>query len=83
MFFFPIEPIRINNELSAQAQYLYLQLDYLIKINCQKNHFLYLKLILLLSGDISLNPGPIRNNQVLKETEKSLKEEAYILYISI
>ena len=45
------------------------------QIKCHKNHFLYLKLILLLSGDISLSPGPIQNDH-LKENWK----ETYILY---
>ena len=59
---FLIEPIKISIELSNRAQYLYLQLDSINKIRCLKNHSLYLKLILLLSGDISLNSGPNRTN---------------------
>ena len=46
------------------------------QIKCHQNHFLYLKLILLLSGDISLSPGPIQNDH-LKENWK----QTYILYI--
>ena len=39
------------------------------QIKCHQNHFLYLKLILLLLGDISLSPGPIQNDH-LKENWK-------------
>ena len=60
--FFSTESIKISNELSNQTQYLYLQLDSLNKIRCLKNHTFHLKLILLLSGDITLNPGPNRTN---------------------
>ena len=64
--FFLIESIKICDELNNENQYLCLQLNCLNQIKCHKNHFLYLKLILVLSGDISLNPGPIQNNH-LKE----------------
>ena len=49
-----------------------MQLNYLNQIKCHKNHFLYLKLILLLSGDLSLNSGPIQNNH-LKENWKAFR----------
>ena len=42
------------------------------QIKSHKNHFLYLKLILLLSGDIRLNPGPIQNDH-LKENWKTFR----------
>ena len=71
--FFSIESIKISNELSNQTQYLYLQLDSLNKIRSFKNHSLYLKLILLLSVDISLNPGPNRTNHQLTQNLKVFK----------
>ena len=71
--FFSIELINISNQLSNQTQYLYLQLDSLNKLRCLKNHSLYLKLILLFSSDISLNPGPNRTNHQLTENLKVFK----------
>ena len=50
-------------------QYLCLQLNCLNQIKYHKNQFLYLKFILLLSGDISLNPGPIQNNHLKENWE--------------
>ena len=41
-------------------------------MKCHKNHFLYLKLIFLLSGDISLNTEPIQNSH-LKENWKTFR----------
>ena len=38
-----------------------------------KNHLIYLKLILLLSGCKSLNPGPNRTNHQLTENLKVFK----------
>ena len=66
--FFSIESKKISNDLSDQTQYLCLKLDSLNKIRCLKYHSLYLKLMLLLSGDISLNPGPNRGNRQLTES---------------
>ena len=70
---FSIESIKISCELCNQTQYLYLQLESLDKIRCLKNHSLYLKLILLLSSDISLIPGPSRTNHQLTENLKVFK----------
>ena len=70
---FSIESIKISCELCNQTQYLYLQLESLGKIRCLKNHSLYLKLILLLSSDISLIPGPSRTNHQLTENLKVFK----------
>ena len=67
--FFLIESIKICDDLKNENQYLCLQLNCLNQIKCHKNHFLYLKLTLLLSGDISLNPGPTQNDH-LKENWK-------------
>ena len=68
MVFFSIESIKIS-----KTQYLYLQKDSLNKTRCLKNHCLYLKPKLLLSGDISLNPGPNQANHQLIENLKVFK----------
>ena len=46
----------------------------LFTINKMKNKYnhLYLKMILVLSGDIELNPGPIDRNQIKKRVLKFL-----------
>ena len=76
--FFLIESIEIYDDLNNENQYLCLQLNCLNQIKCHKNHFFYLKLVLLLSGDISLNPGPIQNI-IWKRTGKLSDPGAYIL----
>ena len=82
--FFSIESIKITYELSNQTQYLYLQLDSLNKIRCLKNHSLYLKLTLLLTGDISLNPGPNRTNHQLTENLKVFKNRGlHFIHLNI
>ena len=78
--FFLIESIKICDDLNNKNQYLCLQLTCLNQIKCHKNHFLYLKLILLISRDISLNPGPVQNNH-LKDNWKTFRNRVYILYI--
>ena len=57
--------------------------DYCLnQIKCHKNHFLYLKLILLLSGDISLNPRPIQNDH-LKENWKVFRNRSlYFIHLN-
>ena len=46
--FFTIESIRINNDLITRTKYPYLRLVLSCKKECQKSHFLYLKLILVI-----------------------------------
>ena len=77
--FFSIESIKISNELSNQTQYLYLQLDCLNKIRCFD-----LKLILLFSGDISLNPWPNWTNYQLTENLKVFKNRGlHFIHLNI
>ena len=81
---FLIESIKIRNELSKQTQYLDLHLDSLNKISRFKNHSLYLKLILLLPSDISLNPGPNRTNHQLTENLKVFKNRGlHFIHLNI
>ena len=82
--FFSIESIKVSYELSNQTQYLNLQLDSLNKIRCLKNHCLYLKLTLLFSGDITLNPGPNRTNRQLTENLKVFKNRGlHFIHLNI
>ena len=49
-----------------------------------KNHYLYLKVILLLSGDINLNSGPNRTNHQLTESLKVFKNRVlHFIYLNI
>ena len=81
--FFLIESIKICNDLNNKNQYLCLQLNCLNQIKCHKNHFLYLKLILLLSADISLNPGPIQNNHLNENWEIFRNRGLHFIHLSI
>ena len=81
--FFLIESIKICNDLNNENLYLCLQLNCLNQIKCHKNHFLYLKLILLLAGDISLNPGPTQNDH-LKEKWKIFRNRGlHFIHLNI
>ena len=53
------------------------------QIKCHKNHFLYLKLILLLSGDISLNKGPIQNNHLKENWEIFRNRGLHFIHLNI
>ena len=64
---FLIEPIKICDDLNDENQYLCLQLNFPNQIKCHKNHIVYLKLILLLSGD-KTTANSIRSSE--KELEK-------------
>ena len=75
--------IKHCDDLNNESQYLCLQLNCLNQIKCQKNHFLYLKLILLLSEDVNLSPGPIQNDR-LKENWKSFRSRGiHFMHLNI
>ena len=50
---------------------------------CHKNNFLYLKLILLLSGDISLNPGPIQNDHLTENWKTFRNRGLHFIHLNI
>ena len=69
----------MNNE----NQYLSLQLNCHNQIKRRKNHVLYLKLTLLISEDISFNPGPIQNDN-LKENWKTFRnKDLHFVHLNI
>ena len=74
--FFSMESTTFSYQLSNQTQYLYLQLDSLNRIRYLKNQSLHLKLLLLLSDDISLKLGPNWTSQQLKENLKVFKNRS-------
>ena len=81
--FFLIESIKICDDLNNENQYLSLQLNCLNQIKCHKNNFLYLKLILLLSWDISLKPGPIQNNHLKENWEIFRNRGLHFIHLNI
>ena len=81
--FYLIESIKHCDDLNNESQYLCLQLNCLNQIKCHKNHFLCLKLILLLSEDVSLSPGPIQNDH-LKENWKTFRSRGiHFIHLNI
>ena len=50
---------------------------------CHKNNFLYLKLILLLSGDIILNPGPIQNDHLTENWKTFRNRGLHFIHLNI
>ena len=81
--FYLIESIKICDDLNNENQYLCLQLNCLNQIKCHRNQFLYLKLILLLSRDISLNPGPIQNDYLKDNWETFRNTGLHFMYLNI
>ena len=75
--------IKICDDLNNENQYLCLQLNCLNQTKCHKNRFLYLKLILLLSGDISLNPGAIQNSHLKENWEIFRKRGLHFIHLNI
>ena len=69
--------------MTNENQYLCLRLNCLNQIKCHKNNFLYLKLILLLSGDISLNPRPIQNNHIKENWETFRNRGLHFIHLNI
>ena len=58
------------------------QFDSFSNLDCQKSYFLYLKLMLLLSGDISLNSGSIK--KMLKENWKVFKSrDVHVMHLNM
>ena len=75
--FVTIESLKINENISTTRQELNLNLLTLKEMNC-KDHAKFFRLILLLYGDINLNPG---SSQISK-TWSVLKNEDFILFSS-
>ena len=60
-----------------------MQLYCLNQIKCHKNYFPYLKLLLILSENISLNPGPIQNDN-LEEDLKTFRDRGlHFIHLNI
>ena len=71
--FFTIESLKTNENISITRQELNLNLLTLREINC-KDHTKFFRLILLLSGDINLNPSRT-------QLGRFSKNEGFILFI--
>ena len=69
--FFTIEVLHITYKINEFSAYMHFKLFTINKMKNKYNH-LYLKMILVLSGDIELNPGPIDRNQIKKRVLKFL-----------
>ena len=66
--FFTHDTIEITNEVNTS--YFRSELSFFVKSKFRfKNDHLFYPLLLLLSGDISLNPGPFSNPQLFKQEE--------------
>ena len=75
--FVTIESLKINENIFTTRQELNLNLLTLKEMNC-KDHAKFFRLILLLYGDINLNPGPSQ----ISKTWSVLKNEDFILFSS-
>ena len=74
--FFIIESLKTNEKIPITRQEFNLNLLTLREMNC-KDHTKFFRLILLLSGDINLNPGPTQ----ISKTWSVSKNEGFILFI--
>ena len=61
--FFTIEVLHITNKINEFSTNMHLKLLTTSKMKHKRNH-LYVKMALLLSGDINLNPGPFTRHQL-------------------
>ena len=61
--FFTIEVLHITYKINEFSTKMHLKLLTINKMKHKSNH-LYLKMALLLSGDINLNPGPVTRHQL-------------------
>ena len=75
--FVTIESLKINENIFTTRQELNLNLLTLKEMNC-KDHAEFFRFILLLYGDINLNPGPTQ----ISKTWSVLKNEDFILFSS-
>ena len=64
--FFTIEVLRITYKINEFSADMHFKLFTISKIKNKYNR-LYLRMILILSGDIELNPVPADRNQIIKE----------------
>lgn len=65
-YFFIIEILHITHELNEFLTDMDLKLFNISKMK-NKNNVLYLIMLLILSGDINLNPGPVKRHQTKDE----------------
>ena len=77
--FFTIESLKTNENISITRQELNLNLLTLREMNC-KDHTKFFRLILLLSGDINLNPGP---TQISKTWSVFKKRGLHFVHLNI
>ena len=68
---FTIEVLHITYKINESSADRHIKLFVISKMNNRYNR-LYLKMILILSGDIELNPGPVNGHQIKKEDLKFL-----------
>ena len=61
--FFTIEVLHITNKINEFSTNMHLKLLTTSQMKHKRNH-LYVKMTLLLSGDINLNPGPFTRHQL-------------------
>ena len=61
--FFTIEVLHITYKINEFSTNMHLKLLTINKMKYKSNH-LYVKMALLLSGDINLNPGPVTRHQL-------------------
>ena len=77
--FFTIESLRTNEKISITRQEFNLDLLTLREMNC-KDHIKFFRLILLLSEDINVNPGP---TQISKNWSVFKKRGLHFVYLNI
>ena len=61
--FFIMKVLHIKYKINEFSTNTHLKLLTISKMKCKSNH-LYFKMVLLLSGDINLNPGPVTRHQL-------------------
>ena len=72
--FFTMELLPITNKSNERSFEINFNLLAISKVKCRSNH-LYLKMVLLLSSDLNLNPGLVNRYQVAEHKFKALSSK--------
>ena len=76
--FFPVEVLDLCNRLHDYQDYCFIS----ISVLKYRNYSKFYQILLLLSGDISLNPGP-RPNKVFQSFWKPFENKGHFFHLTI
>ena len=81
-YFFTTESIKITNEINSIKNQAILTITAITKMK-YKNHSSFFKFVILLSGDVNLNPGPQNNSQQENKWENFRKRGLHFIHLNV